>query len=181
MLINELRYSKERAQFVVKQFDRNGDGKLSSKEFERFKSSVKQTKKDLMAVFTTHDTNNDGFISFEEASVFLQEPPFNFPPEKIKALMSRFDRDGNAHLDYNEFLSFYPEAKATQEEIMRQFDHLDVHRSGKLSVEELVHVIQEITGYDELNARQFILSIDANNDGFIDRKEFTEMWSLMFG
>ena len=43
LLMTELQYSKERAQFIVRQFDRNGDGKLSTKEMEQFKDSVKQT------------------------------------------------------------------------------------------------------------------------------------------
>jgi len=43
LLMSELQYDKERAQFIVRQFDRNGDGKLSAKELERFKDSVKQT------------------------------------------------------------------------------------------------------------------------------------------
>jgi len=43
LLMSELQYSKERAQFIAKHFDKNGDGKLSSKELENFKESVKQT------------------------------------------------------------------------------------------------------------------------------------------
>jgi len=43
LLMNELHYSRERAQFIVRQFDKNGDGKMSVKEMERFKNSVKQT------------------------------------------------------------------------------------------------------------------------------------------
>jgi len=31
---------------------------------------------------------------------------------QINALMARFDRNSDGHLDYNEFLMFYPEAKA---------------------------------------------------------------------
>ena len=43
VLMNELQYSRERAEFIVSQFDKNGDGKLIAKELERFKNSVKQT------------------------------------------------------------------------------------------------------------------------------------------
>lgn len=43
VLMDELQYSRERAQFIVKQCDRNGDGKLSLKEMDSFKTSVKQT------------------------------------------------------------------------------------------------------------------------------------------
>jgi len=43
VLMNELQYSRERAQFIVRQFDKNGDGKLIAKELDYFKHSVKQT------------------------------------------------------------------------------------------------------------------------------------------
>ena len=43
LLMSELQYSRERAKFIVKQFDKNNDGKLSAREMERFKDSVKQT------------------------------------------------------------------------------------------------------------------------------------------
>jgi len=42
-LMNELYYSRERAQFIARQFDKDGDGKLSAKEMELFRNSVKQT------------------------------------------------------------------------------------------------------------------------------------------
>jgi len=47
LLMTELQYSKEKARFIVRQFDRNGDGKLSTKEMEQFKDSVKQTSVEL--------------------------------------------------------------------------------------------------------------------------------------
>jgi len=43
LLMNELQYTRERAKFIVRQFDKNGDGKLNAKELERFKDSVKRT------------------------------------------------------------------------------------------------------------------------------------------
>jgi len=43
LLMSELQYSRERARFIVRQFDKNGDGKLSAKEMEQFKDSVKKT------------------------------------------------------------------------------------------------------------------------------------------
>ena len=52
LLMSELQYSRERAQFIVKQFDRNGDGKLSTKEMERFRNSVKQTLVAFARIFS---------------------------------------------------------------------------------------------------------------------------------
>lgn len=69
----------------------------------------------------------------------------------------------------------------SQEEIARSFDQLDLDANGCLSPDELVHAIVQTTGYDEAGARQFIAHFDLNQDGYIDKAEFTTMWSLMFG
>ena len=42
MLMNELGYTKDRAHLAIKHLDKSGDGKLSGKELEKFKQSIKQ-------------------------------------------------------------------------------------------------------------------------------------------
>jgi len=64
---------------------------------------------------------------------------------------------------------------------MHQFDQLDKSGSGSLPVSDLVVLVRQLTGYSEAQAGQFLASVDVNGDGFVDRKEFTDMWSLMFG
>jgi len=64
---------------------------------------------------------------------------------------------------------------------MRQFDQLDTTGRGALPVSDLVVLVRQLTGYSEVQASQFVASVDVNGDGFVDRKEFTDMWSLMFG
>jgi len=64
---------------------------------------------------------------------------------------------------------------------MRHFDQLDVSGSGALPVSELVLVVKHLTGFTDAQANQFLANVDANGDGFVDRKEFTKMWSMMFG
>jgi len=38
----------------------------------------------------------------------------------------------------------------------------------------------QMTGFDEPGARQFIETLDFNEDGRIDKHEFMDMWTLMF-
>jgi len=64
---------------------------------------------------------------------------------------------------------------------MRQFDQLDTSGRGALPVSDLVVLVRQLTGYSEVQASHFVASVDVNGDGFVDRKEFTDMWSLMFG
>jgi len=38
----------------------------------------------------------------------------------------------------------------------------------------------QLAGLDEANALVFIKTLDSNEDGYIDKREFMDMWSVMF-
>jgi len=40
--------------------------------------------------------------------------------------------------------------------------------------------MRQVTGLDEPGALQFIKTLDFNEDGYIDKHEFMDMWTLMF-
>ena len=69
----------------------------------------------------------------------------------------------------------------SNEDIGRRFDALDADKNGVLSPNELVDIICEILGCDETKARHIVRSFDVNHDGNIDKSEFVEMWSVLFG
>jgi len=70
-------------------------------------------KYQLVPKFKEYDADGNGYITLEEASFILENPPFNFPPSKVIFLLKHFDKDGNGKLDIEEFAGFYAEAKAT--------------------------------------------------------------------
>lgn len=181
ILQTELNYDAARAMHFVKPFDKNGDGMLCKSEFDHFKSSIQETKTSMTEKFKQCDADASGLVSLQEAKNVLESPPFNFPADKVKLLLDRFDKDGNGQLDVNEFIGFYAEANAIKDDIGRRFDALDADRNGVLSPDELVHVICETLKYNESKARQFVESFDTNKDGSIDKKEFVSMWAKMFG
>ena len=67
----------------------------------------------LVPKFKEYDRDGNGYISLEEASMILQNKPFNFPADKVVVLLRKFDKDGNGKLDIDEFADFYAEATAT--------------------------------------------------------------------
>ena len=67
----------------------------------------------LVPKFKEYDRDGNGYITLDEASKILQNPPFNFPSGKVIVLLKSFDKDGNGKLDIEEFAGFYAEAKAT--------------------------------------------------------------------
>jgi len=64
---------------------------------------------------------------------------------------------------------------------MRVFDEMDRSGTGALAVSQLVEFVRQLTGCSDAQAGQFVTRADANRDGVVDRKEFVDMWSLMFG
>jgi len=68
----------------------------------------------------------------------------------------------------------------SQKQITEYFDSLDVERHGLLTMDQLLGPIIQLTGLDETGAREFIQSLDSNEDGYIDKQEFMDMWSVMF-
>ncbi|KAK2143208.1 hypothetical protein LSH36_866g00000 [Paralvinella palmiformis] len=138
-------------------------------------------KTQLVPKFKEYDKDNNGYITLEEASSILQNPPFNFPSGKVIMLLKKFDRDGNGKLDIEEFAGFYADAKATHEEIAAKFDQLDRDGNGVLSPDEVCHVIQEYMGFDQERARWMMQMFDQNQDGSLDKTEFISLWTSMFG
>jgi len=181
ILQDELGYPEERAIHYVRRFDKNKDGKLSMQEFSIFKHKIEETKTKIVPKFKEYDKDGNGFITVEEASSILQRDPFNFPAQKVVLLLRQFDKDGNGKLDIEEFGSFYAEAKATHEEIAAKFDELDKDGNGVLSPDEVVTVIQEYMGFDERMAHTMIQMFDQNQDGSLDKTEFMQLWTSMFG
>jgi Ca2+-binding EF-hand superfamily protein len=181
ILKNELNFPQERAEHFVKRFDHNKDGKLSTTEFNQFKTRIEDTKSQLTRLFKQFDRDGNGYITLMEASSILQKDPFKFPPGKVLALLKQFDKDGNGKLDIEEFAGFYAEAKATNDEVASRFEQLDADHNGVLSPEEVVNVLQEMLGLDAANARHMIEMFDTNRDGSLDKTEFMALWSSMFG
>lgn len=181
ILRDELHFPEDRALHFVKRFDKNGDGRLCSTEFEQFRSKLEETKVQLVPKFKEYDKDGNGFVTLDEAATILQKDPFRFPPDRVLLLLSRFDKDANGKLDIEEFAGFYAEAKAMNEEVAHHFEILDKDRNGVLSPEEVVHVIQDRMGFDEMTARYMVKMFDQNQDGSLDKGEFISLWAHMFG
>jgi len=50
-----------------------------------------------------------------------------------------------------------------------------------LNHEEVSAVLQQMMGFDKSMARYIIEMFDTNHDGHLDKTEFIQMWSGMFG
>ena len=69
----------------------------------------------------------------------------------------------------------------SNEEISTRFKQLDKDGNGMLNHEEVSAVLQQMMGFDKSMARYIIDMFDTNHDGHLDKTEFIQMWSGMFG
>jgi len=67
------------------------------------------------------------------------------------------------------------------EDIAACFEELDKDGNGVLSPDEVVLVIQERLGFDDNMARYLVDMFDQNQDGSLDKTEFMQLWTSMFG
>jgi len=61
------------------------------------------------------------------------------------------------------------------------FDQLDRDGNGVLSPDEVVSIVQTKMGFDEKTARHLVEVFDQNKDGSLDKTEFMQLWTTMFG
>lgn len=69
----------------------------------------------------------------------------------------------------------------SNEEISARFDQIDKNGDGVLSRDEVATVMKELMGFDASMADYLITMFDSNKDGQLDKTEFVQMWSGMFG
>jgi len=69
----------------------------------------------------------------------------------------------------------------SNEEISTRFKQLDKDGNGMLSQEEVSAVLQQLMGFDKSMACYLVEMFDTNHDGHLDKTEFIQMWSGMFG
>jgi len=67
------------------------------------------------------------------------------------------------------------------EDIAACFEELDKDGNGVLSPEEVISVIQERLGFDDSMAQYLVEMFDQNQDGSLDKTEFMQLWTSMFG
>ena len=60
----------------------------------------------------------------------------------------------------------------------QRFDELDTNGDGKLKREYVIKILQEETKYDEGSCEKMVYKADDENDGYIQKQEFLDLWSI---
>ena len=134
------------------------------------------TEADYRAAFDAVDMDCSGTINWFELGMALKKLGLDGSAESAKAMIADADLDGDAELDFNEFLKLLLDKmseKDSKEDAMRAFRQFDVDQTGKITFENLKAVSREL-GEDmtDEEIHEMIEKADLDADGMISEEEF---------
>ncbi|KAL8255738.1 hypothetical protein R6Q59_030805 [Mikania micrantha] len=130
----------------------------------------------LKQMFKIIDTDDSGYITFEELKAGLRCFGSNLDESEIYNLMQAADIDNNGTIDYEEFVAATLHMnKADREDyLFDAFSYFDKDDSGYITLDEIQQACKEF-GVDDVHLEEIIQEADQNNDGRIDYNEFVAM------
>lgn len=153
-------------------------GKVES-QFAR-KSPSLDLHHELEEAFMRFDANHDGKISAMELGSVLRSLGDNPSEEELLLMVKEVDRDGDGFIDLQEFILLNAAASATgREDLHAAFLVFDADADGKISAEELYHVLSRLGESCTMEeCGRMIKGVDTDGDGFVDFQEFCTMMAM---
>ncbi|CAI9268215.1 unnamed protein product [Lactuca saligna] len=136
----------------------------------------------LKQMFKMIDTDNSGYITFEELKDGLKSYGAKLEESEIHDLMHAADIDNSGSIDYEEFVAATLHFNKVEREdnLYGAFSYFDKDGSGYITLNEIQQSCKEL-GIDDAQVEEIIQEADLNNDGHIDYNEFVAMMQMGSG
>jgi calcium-dependent protein kinase len=143
----------ENAFKLFDKFDLNGDGKINRKELlaglRSFTSiSFEELEKNVEAIFNFIDSNNNGFIEYEEFVCAAIDKKIFLKDEVIKFAFSYVDKNHNGRIEINDIRNIFKKEEILDNDLEKQiniiFDKFDLNHNGIIDYEEFKYMMCEI-------------------------------------
>eukprot|EP00301_Raphidiophrys_heterophryoidea_P022500 c6635_g1_i2.p1 GENE.c6635_g1_i2~~c6635_g1_i2.p1 ORF type:complete len:109 (+),score=38.04 c6635_g1_i2:255-581(+) len=97
--------------------------------------------------------------------------------EEVKGFMSKWDRNNDGRIDFDEFCAVLSKTqKAWDDQLRVAFEVFDVDGDGKISSSDIVQMLKEMGQSLTSNELELIMSeVDTNKSGHIEFDEFKQM------
>ncbi|ELT92872.1 hypothetical protein CAPTEDRAFT_195972, partial [Capitella teleta] len=114
-----------------------------------------------------------------EAHHILHEE-LGFDQSKTKKLIQVYDRNGDGHLSYEEFIWFYWKIQEKKEELRDIFKRFDADDSQSISYDEAKRVLRDFK-FSDAEIQTMMELHDQNHDGQLQYEEFVHFWNACGG
>merc|ERR1711904_2472 len=104
---------------------------------------------EIKEAFDLFDTDQSGEIDLKELKAAMQSLGYESKNDTIFTMLAELDKDGNASLDFEEFLELMSgkegkDEKDTREEIDKIFRLFDPESKGSIQVKDVMRVAKEL-------------------------------------
>ncbi|NP_001003884.1 solute carrier family 25 member 24, like [Danio rerio] len=121
-------------------------------------------------LFEKLDKNKDGFISTEELQSEMRRIGVEPVNEKVKAILSSYDKNEDGRLSYQEFLVYMMDK---EKKWKIDFHAIDRNESGVIDLEDIMTLFKELgLIISKPNAKRIIQMMDKDNSMTVDWEEF---------
>ncbi|KAA8496684.1 Calcium-dependent protein kinase 17 [Porphyridium purpureum] len=140
------------------------------------RESSSSTISSMEKAFREMDTDRSGTVSIQEMRAWLEKRGKNVDHKALLEAVRAFDIDGNAELDYHEFLLATSRVQVLNraDVMLRAFQKYDLNHDGKLDATEIGIALEEI-GVSRKEAKQYMREFDKDGSGTIEYEEFVSM------
>ncbi|XP_063675960.1 calmodulin-4-like [Bolinopsis microptera] len=131
------------------------------------------------ALFVAFDRNKDGRLSYEDLRQGFNKSGYRISGEELKALVDRFDTDGDGALDFPEMLTVMAclhKSNKARDDLYKIFNAMDANGNRQISKKELqtslaLYCDQKVSD-EEMD--EIMSQVDFDNDGYMCFKEFSK-------
>ena len=164
--------------FGLRQFQGEKKLKTALSLFISDKFGDKQEAEEMRKMFEALDKDHSGILTRDE---LIQGLSASMDPEdattEADSILKNMDSDTSKGIDYKEFLAASASQKQQYSKDMldKAFQTLDADHSGKISVKELTALLGKGVEGGNSGLKQLISQSDANGDGQLSLKEFSQL------
>lgn len=126
--------------------DDNGDGRLTKKELLKgliiYNENIVNPEQEVENVFKKVDTDQNGFLEFEEFVRVIIDKKKILTNEILKFAFDFFDKDGNGEVTLEELAETFGESNKAQ--LKELIDEIDINKDEKISFHEFKVMMYKI-------------------------------------
>ena len=163
---------------ALKQY--SGYSKLKKKVLNLLVHNINEMDiKRLQAAFLALDKEQTGLITCLDIEACLKKEGYEMRTEELESLTRRVNYNGEAFINYTEFLAATLSAQSflTEEKLRCLFKYLDVEQRGSITEENLKTVLSGRQRIQSSEVAVIMRDADTNHDGKITFDEFKSIFN----